>query len=523
MDSKAFVPPNDWLQPSENDNTALSVGFLLSTTLLAILLRFYRLDGASLWVDEILTWNMIRPDHGLNIWTQVWDAIQAPLYLLFIWPLVRLQENEIMMRLPAAIAGVVTIPLFGVFLSRFLDNKTAQLGTILMAISPYHVWYSQESRGYSFLILFAVLLALAFIEMIKNGPRSSTVFYFIFAGACSVLSNMSGLFLLIGVGMAVLLLHRPQGVRQWIMWALALGGAVAVSSPWILKASGIWAVDRLVPGAETGLSLRGQTTFSPMALPYSIYTFFYGYSFGPSLRELHQPDRLAVLKANLPWMLAGAVPVGIGLISSLRHLGRKRLFLLVFVTVPVVILVLLAVRNIKPWNPRYVSVVFPFLIALLALGLTRLNGAWGRSLAVLMVVLSFWSLSGYYWNNRYSKADVRSATAFVQEHNVIHEPVFVPVVTGVYHFYSDGEGTIIDSYHQPAFSSEMDAQKFFINKLAGFEKFWFVSSREWYLDPNGYLPLVLSRNGHLRLEKSLPGIKIYHWNVETEIRTKNER
>ncbi len=523
MNSRALAPPNDWLQDEDTDNAPLGVGFLFAATLLAAALRFYRLDGASLWVDEILTWNMIRPGHEMNLLTQVWDSIQAPLYLLVVWPLVRIQENEWILRLPAAVAGILTIPLFGSFLGRLLDHRAARLGTLLLAISPFHVWYSQEARGYSFLIFFVILMALAYLDMVEKDPRVATAIGFALAGAAAVLSNMSALFLLCAMGLAVLILHRPQGARQWGLWVLAIMGAVALSSPWILKASGIWAVDRILPGADTGLSLRGQTTFSPMAIPYSIFTLFFGHSFGPSLRELHQPDRLAVLKANLPWLLVGAIPVALGLVSALRHLGRRRLFLLIFAAVPLAILVALAVRNIKPWNPRYVAVIFPFLLVLLSLGLTRLPGSWSRTVAVLMIVLSFWSLSGYFWNDRYLKADIRGAVEYVQEHNNSADVIFVPVVTGVYRFYSGNEQNLVDSYQHSPLKSDEDARNFFKNRLARFDKFWFVSCREWYLDPNGHLPVVLSRNGHLRLEDSLPGVKIYHWESQSNNGNSHER
>ncbi len=46
----------------------------------------------------------------------------------------------------------------------------------------------------------------------------------------------------------------------------------------------LWAVDRMVVGAATGEALRGESTFSLDALPYTVFSFFYGYSLGPSLR-----------------------------------------------------------------------------------------------------------------------------------------------------------------------------------------------------------------------------------------------
>lgn len=523
MHNSSLVPPSNWLAGNEKETADLSLGFLLLSTVLAAVLRFYRLDGASLWIDEILTWNMIRPDAGLSYLGQVWDAIQAPLYLLIVWPLTRIQENEWMMRLPAAVIGTATVPVFGILLGRILDHRAARLGTILLAVSPFHIWYSQEGRGYSFLIFFVILMTLAYLELSEKTPRPGPALALALAGCGAILSNMSALFLVFGMGLAVLFLHRPKNLSQWSLWALALGGAVLLSSPWILKASGIWAVGRILPGVDTGVALRGQTTFSPLAIPYSIFTFFYGYSFGPSLRELHQPDRLMVLKNYLPLLVAGVIPVGLGLLSALRHLGSRRLYLLFFITVPMTVLVILALRNIKPWNPRYVSVIFPYLIILVSLGLTRLPGNLSRGGAILMLMLSFWSLAGHYWNDGYAKADMRGAVAFIEDKNVATEPVLVPAVTGVYSFYDEADVQLINTFNVPALRTSKDALNFFTDKLALHNSFWFVSCREWYFDPQGHLPVVLSRNGHLRLEKEFAGVRVYHWENQMQNGNSYER
>lgn len=513
MSSTQFhlAPPQNWLGNSWEDDSHPGWGFLLAMTLLGATLRLYHLAGASLWVDEILTWNMIRPDQDLDLWTQVLDAIQGPLYLLVIWPLTRLQDNEWMMRLPAAISGILTIPMFGLLLGRIMDRRTARLGTLLLAISPFHVWYSQEARGYGFLIFFTVLLILAFLEMIEHGPGKIRALYLALAGCGAMLSNMSGMFMIVALGLSVLIFHRPTRPAGWLWWAMGLGGAMILAGPWILKASGIWAIDRIIPGADTGASLRGTTTFSPLALPYSLYTFFTGHSFGPSLRELHRPDSMSVLRGQSFFIGLAFLPVAVGLLSSFRHLGGRRVFLLFLIAVPVGILVLLALRNIKPWNPRYVAVAFPIVMALLALGLSRLPGRWRPIMALMMVGISFWSLGNHYWNGRYAKADVRRAVATVEQAASGPKTVLVPSVLGVWGYYADDQTDIINTYRYAALQDQEDAQNFFDRELAGIPEFWFASCREWYFDPRGQLPVVLARQGDLLLTHEFPGIKLYRW------------
>jgi hypothetical protein len=290
----SLVPPAGWAEPDEVSE-GISPGFLAMATALGAVLRLYALTGQSLWVDEMLTWQMIRPGIPAGFGEQILDAIQGPLYLAVAWPLVRLQDSAIMLRLPAALAGIAVIPLFGLFVGRLLERRAARLAVLLLALNPFHVWYSQEGRGYAFLVLFSVLMGLAFLNLARGKPGTGGALLFAGATAGAGLSNLGGLFLWAGMGLGLILLHRPRSARHWKVWGLAFGLGLLLLAPWLLKASGIWAVERILPSTATGQSLRGETTFSALAYPYTIQAFFYGYSFGPSLRELHHDVMIVVL------------------------------------------------------------------------------------------------------------------------------------------------------------------------------------------------------------------------------------
>ena len=219
----SLVPPPNWASADRTGEVGLSSGFLLIATLLGAVLRLYSLTGQSLWVDELLTWQMIRPGVPAGFIEQILDSIQGPLYMAVIWPLVRLQDSALMLRLPAAIAGIVTIPLFGLVVSRLLGGRAARLAVLLLALNPFHVWYSQESRGYSFLMMFSVLMALAILALGRKKAGYGVALLFALATAGAVWSNLGGLFLWLGMGLGVLLFHFPANRRQWLLWALAFG------------------------------------------------------------------------------------------------------------------------------------------------------------------------------------------------------------------------------------------------------------------------------------------------------------
>ncbi|MEN8007393.1 MAG: hypothetical protein ABFS42_10285 [Candidatus Krumholzibacteriota bacterium] len=507
----SLVPPAGWAAESGNEQIRLTPGFLFLVTLLGAVLRLYSLTGQSLWVDELLTWQMIRPGVPAGYLEQLLDSIQGPLYMAVAWPLIRLQDSALMLRLPAALAGIVTVPLFGLAVTRLLGGRAGRLAVLLFALNPFHVWYSQEGRGYAFLILFSVLMALALQPLVsrKGGYRSAVLFAL--ATAAAVWSNLGGMFLWAGMGLGVLLFHFPNSRRQWGTMGLAFGAGLLLVLPWLLKAAGIWAVDRVLPGGATGEALRGETTFSVFAWPYTMHTFFYGYSLGPSLRELHQPDRMAFIRGSLPLLLAGMAPVFVGLVGGLFRINRRRFSLLVWIIVPVAVLTFLALRNFKPWNPRYVAMALPWVMALAAFGLSRLPRRAGMAAVVLLTGLTLWSLGGYYWDGRYAKADVRAAAAFLEETNPEGDPLIVPVVTSVFSYYYKGPADVVDTFGLAALESAADADAFCDSVLGDMTRARLVLAREWYFDPQGQLPLAMSRRGHLRQTMVADGVRVYHW------------
>ena len=351
------------------------------------------------------------------------DTIQGPLFHAAVWPLLRLQDTAIMLRLPAAVLGILAVPLFAALVARHFDTRSGRLAGLLLAVSPFHVWYSQESRGYTFVVFFALLVAMAFLRMARRGGSLGSAILLALACAALTWSNMGGLFVWVALGLSILLVFRPRSPADWGWWTLAFGLALVLTLPWILKASGIWAIDRIVPGSATGSALRGETTFNVLALPYTLFTFFFGYSLGPSLRELHEPHQTAVILRHVPVLVVAAATVGVSLLAGLVTAGRKRWLLLIWILVPALILVVLAMRNIKPWNPRYVAMILPWILTLAAVGLARLPRRPGLVCTVVLLGLSLWSLGGHYFDADYAKADIRHAAAFVDQANDLAVPV----------------------------------------------------------------------------------------------------
>ncbi len=506
-----MIPRSDWLGADQPEG-GRDFGLLLAAvTVLALALRLYRLDGQSLWVDELMTFNQIRPGAGLVFWRQILDAIQGPLYQALLWPIVRWNAGEFWMRLPSALAGACAVPVLGLFTRRVAGARTGLLAALLLAINPFAVWYGQEARGYALLMLLVTVAGLLALDLMD---RRGGVLHAVTLGLCgglAMLANLSASFFWFALGITwLLLLLRGSGRPAW-RWLLALGLGVLVAMPWLLRASGVWAVDRILPGAVTGEALRGASTFTPLAVPYTLFSFLGGFSLGPSLADLHVMGGAEVLARWWFLLVPLGLAAGVVLLRALPWALSGRGFLLVWIIVPLAVLALLAVRNIKPWNARYVAAALPWLVVLLAAGCTSLRSRAGVTATVLLVGFSLLSLGGYFWNPRYMREDVRGAAAYVKEHSVPGDVVLAPVVTAVMNHYDHGEAEVLSTFGLPLIDGQDAARRFVRTWLDGAPRVWLVWARPWDFDPRGELLRELARQGELTRVYDAAGVRVFRW------------
>jgi uncharacterized membrane protein len=122
-------------------------------------LRFYGLDAQSLWNDELSSW---RQSHQETISAVIEHGVRPtpyppayPILLYFVEK--HVGESETALRIPSAVAGVLAI-LATFFLARQLYSaREGVFAAALMAFSYQPVYYSQEARAYSLLLLFSIL------------------------------------------------------------------------------------------------------------------------------------------------------------------------------------------------------------------------------------------------------------------------------------------------------------------------------------------------------------------------------
>jgi mannosyltransferase len=206
---------------------------LLALTLLAAVLRFATLGEQSFWYDEAFTpVHVLHSGIGATWRAYLHSENTPPLWYALAWIDVRIfGDGAIALRLPSAIAGVLTVPVVWALslelAGRPIEDRPASgrraafVAAAIVAVNPLFVWYSQEARAYALFVLFAALAMLCFVRLLNEPTRGRAV-AFALSGALALLSHYFAVFLL--VPMALWLLSDARA-RRLVLPALA---AIAV-------------------------------------------------------------------------------------------------------------------------------------------------------------------------------------------------------------------------------------------------------------------------------------------------------
>src|SRR5205085_11798564 len=136
--ASTYRPP---LPAVENGRDATVMKRLLPlVVLLGMILRAFRLGHQSLWTDEIVTYHSSAGTLHWVLTQRVVNSNIPPLYYAIVHFVLTLGRNEAILRLPSLVFGVASLILMYVVVARMLDSRIALASTVLLSISPFHIW-----------------------------------------------------------------------------------------------------------------------------------------------------------------------------------------------------------------------------------------------------------------------------------------------------------------------------------------------------------------------------------------------
>jgi len=384
--------------------------------ILAVMVRLYRLDFQSLWYDEGLQYVVSTTNSPRGMLGKI-SSFHPPLSFLINHYFLQIGSSDFFLRLPSALFGIGSLPLCYILAKQLTSKRVAVFTIFVLAISPLHIWYSQEGRMYSQLIFLMLLSSVVLLKALQPLKLRWWALYVLVVTA----GMYTHVFMALAVIVQVLWVLMYQ--RRHLLTVSAIVAAVAILFlPWVLLLPWVnWFIHSISAGSiGAASSWGGRAGFSWGALPYTFFVYSAGFSIGPTVAELHADRSLGFILQFLPVvLLVGAIfgtVLATGIFAMYKHFEMKSLVLcLLGLGVPLLAVLAYSLTAKGTFNVRYTLVAFPYFCIFMGTGLDFLsrNSKLAGTVAVLGVLgISFASIHNHFTNPRYAKEDVRSAVKF---------------------------------------------------------------------------------------------------------------
>jgi mannosyltransferase len=235
---------------SEPSSRCIDTLLLLLILALAAILRFYQLDGSSMWSDEGNTWALVQRS-ATQIARDAASDIHPPGYywLLKGWTTF-LGLSVWSLRAFSATAGLLLVVVTAAIARLAAPAGGARrwmplLAAFIAAVNPFQVYYSQEARMYMVLALLAATLFWLLMKLLRAEQRADgRASWWLAAGYTLVLAIgvwSHYIFPVVALAAAIVwaidwwrrLRRETTGGSAMLRFGLANGAALLLFSPWL--------------------------------------------------------------------------------------------------------------------------------------------------------------------------------------------------------------------------------------------------------------------------------------------------
>ena len=348
----------------------------------ALAIRLYNLNKYDLWFDEIISnlfahQNLERDaavsGHSILslIFERCHDDPHSSFYYLLIYFCSFFLKGWWSLRIISVIFSTLTLLVFYKLARLVYDRSTGIFALLLMAMSPFQVWYAQEMRAYAISGFFALLATLFLVKILVKEKKSYWVYFFI-SEIFALLTNYYSVLLLI-IALSFLLFKRNfQYTRKaclsigiLLVFFVSFLGAI-LHRLYMLK-NFSW----LLPPVFRNLFL-------------SFAVFGLGYSANYSQLRIGL-DILAVLFIY-------------GIYRSFKDKNKYTVFLLSSFLLPIIIIFIISKRIVPLYLDRQFIVITPFYYLLIGKGLSGIKNIKIRLSACIVLAALMISLLVNYYN-----------------------------------------------------------------------------------------------------------------------------
>ena len=510
---------------------------VLALTLVAFLLRAYRLDFVSLRGDEAFTVVFVqRP------WDGLWKGIRTiepnpPLMYLLLRAWVALVgAGEFVTRYFSTFFGVLCVPLIyrlaremfpvrevsqraatppGQKVFRFARSGAGDIALIaaaLLAINPYQIWHSQDVRNYAMWPALSMLALIFFWRWWRQQAGSGAVgaranlppsnwnlSWYVLATLASLYTHYYDAFVLLALNVFVFSSALPA--RRWntlVRWIAAQLVLVAAYAPWVL-----FGTDRVTnygeASAAQNVSLLDQ--------------------FSRTLATFVLSDTVPDAAKSFLWL-----PLALALLAALIYLVRqdrsRAFFVFLWLAVPTLALFLISIGR-PLFLERYLNGIAPAYYLAYAAGLAALVDLdWVRTsllrrLPFALGLLFFastaaYALSNYYFDPAYAKApDWRALAQFIAARQQAGDIVIQNFTEMSAIYYQSGTLPVMTL---PKGYTGTPADEKTLQQLnQDYRRIWFIPAAPDFWDPDHYVDKYLTHADDREIDTRVAqfGLKLY--------------
>lgn len=334
--------------------------FLALILSLSFLLRIYTLSAESLWVDEVLS--IINARSNLTTLIERVSGVHPPFYYIILHFWMKLfGDSEFSVRFVSVIFGVASVYVIYRFGKLVYGGEIGMISAFILSISLFHIRQSQDARPYTLLAFLILLSSYYFVKMLKERNVKNTAAYII-STAATLYTHNFGLFYIIFQNIYYLLIFR-RDIKFWIATQSAV---MLLFAPWIPV---------LVKQVEVG----GLTPCRPHP---TFFTFFNTFkSFAGNEISLYL------------FIILGVA----GIISIYKQELNGRIFLLLWLFIPIVTSLSISLIYQPIYFDKYVIGSLPALVLLVSKGIFNFRKSLIISFLLIILILPAISpLERYY-------------------------------------------------------------------------------------------------------------------------------
>jgi uncharacterized membrane protein len=479
------------------------VALVILITSLAAYLRWHRVGALGMWLDEAFSvWMARQPVDAMLSWIASIDQ-HPPLYYLLLHGWLHLGSSESTVRSLSALLGTVTVPVLYLLARRLLGIPSAAAAALLLALSPFHVRFSQETRMYTLLTLNAAVALLALAYLLTGDHRKRWWATYILFTALTLFSHNTAVLFPVavnaGVGVAALVAKTgrssPNELQSFPAWQQWCGAQLLILLIWLPWSPSF---------ARQAVAVDREFWIQPPT--------------ADTVRQTFNTFISAWLPADAAWVwVAALVALALGVVALWRRPWLFALLVTLFLT-PILLELLVSIRRPIFYDRTLIWTIIPlFLVFSAGLSLPRWSALPAATAVSAIIVANVLSLQAYY--DTFRKEEWREAAAWLDQ-RVRDNDLILFNATWVqipFDYYFDRTASHVTKHGAPvdmfdAGVLEPKLTEADVPRLQDLTRtyncVWLVYSHDWYTDPRRIVPRTLRAEMTPRKQQRFVGLEV---------------